>query len=212
MILDEFDSLDGSVISDLVAVFRNIYIGRTEDKADAFHKRYLLHGMALIGVRSVLGVENAKGSPFNVQRSIHIPNLTWEEVRSMFQWYEKESGQAVERDTIGRIYEETRGQPGLVSWLGELLTETFNREPDRPIGREEFEYALRRAVNALPNNNIMNILSKAKRQPYRETVMKMFRTDRKIEFAFDDPHQNFLYMNGAVAFEEVDDKLYVKFS
>ena len=35
LILDEFDSLDSSVISDLVAVFRNIFIGRTEDKADA---------------------------------------------------------------------------------------------------------------------------------------------------------------------------------
>jgi hypothetical protein len=36
--------------------------------------------MALIGVRAVLGVENVKGSPFNVQRSVHIPNLTHDEV------------------------------------------------------------------------------------------------------------------------------------
>jgi hypothetical protein len=38
-------------------------------------KDYLLHGMALIGVRAVLGVENVKGSPFNVQRSVHIPEF-----------------------------------------------------------------------------------------------------------------------------------------
>ena len=41
-------------------------------------------------MRSVLGIENEKGSPFNVQRSVHIPNLTYEEVEGMFKWYEKE--------------------------------------------------------------------------------------------------------------------------
>ena len=50
-------------------------------------KDYLLHGLALIGVRAVLGVENVKGSPFNVQRSLHIPNLTHDEVVYLFDCY-----------------------------------------------------------------------------------------------------------------------------
>ena len=36
---------------------------------------YLLHGLALVGVRAVLGIDSDRGSPFNVQRSLHVPNL-----------------------------------------------------------------------------------------------------------------------------------------
>jgi len=77
LILDEFDGLQEPVIALLVGFFRNIYTARQNqtDKSTA-EKDYLLHSMALIGVRTVLGVENVKGSPFNVQRSLHIPNLT----------------------------------------------------------------------------------------------------------------------------------------
>lgn len=60
LIIDEFDSLQSKVITDLATVFRNIYLQRRDEG-------YLLHGLALIGVRAVLGVENVSGSPFNVQ-------------------------------------------------------------------------------------------------------------------------------------------------
>jgi hypothetical protein len=127
LILDEFDTLPQAAINVLAAVLRNIYNSRQyqSDKPSA-EKDYLLHGVALIGVRAVLGIENQTGSPFNVQRSVHIPNLTFEEVQEMYRWYERESGQAVEQAVIDRVFYETQGQPGLVSWLGELLTETYN--------------------------------------------------------------------------------------
>jgi hypothetical protein len=94
LILDEFDALHQEGIGALVGAFRNIYIKRRDQIDKPTEKKsYLLHGAALIGVRSVLGIENVKGSPFNVQRSLHIPNLTEDEVAGMFKWYEKESGQ-----------------------------------------------------------------------------------------------------------------------
>ena len=77
-------------------------------------------------MRSVLGIENKAGSPFNVQRSLHIPNLTKAEVEEMYKWYERESGQQVEEAVIERVYYETQGQPGFVSWFGELLSENYN--------------------------------------------------------------------------------------
>ncbi len=212
LICDEFDALDDAVISGIVAIFRNIYNIRLKDPGPSAEKEYLLHSVALVGVRSVVGIENVKGSPFNVQRSMHIPNLTLEEVRSMFGWYEKESGQTVGSDVVDRVFAETWGQPGLVSWFGEMLTEVYNPRPDQPIDMKAFDYVFKRAIQVLPNNNILNIISKAKQAPYKETVLELFRTDRKIEFAFDDPHQNFLYMNGVVDFEEDDDALYVRFS
>ena len=84
LILDEFDALAPEAISGIVGVFRNIYNTRRDqlDKSSAA-KEYLLHGVALIGVRGVLGLENPRGSPFNVQRSLQIPNLTAAEVTQL---------------------------------------------------------------------------------------------------------------------------------
>ena len=80
----------------------------------------------------------------------------------MFKWYERESGQKVEQDVIDRLFYETQGQPGLVSWFGELLTEGYQfHKPDYslPITPENFDTVYQHAVNALPNNNILNIIN-----------------------------------------------------
>jgi hypothetical protein len=75
LFMDEFDSLPPVVIDRLVTLFRDMYLKRDS---------YWLHGLALIGVRAVLGVDSERGSPFNVQRSLHVPNLTSEEVTDLF--------------------------------------------------------------------------------------------------------------------------------
>ncbi len=214
LIMDEFDALCGEAISGLVGVFRNIYNLRDDDPRPCPEKQYLLHGVALIGVRSVLGVENAKGSPFNVQRSLHIPRLTADEVGQMFAWYTRESGQEVEPAVVERVYTETRGQPGLVSWFGELLTEGYGGycpDHDRPIVESDFDAVYADAVDALPNNNILNIISNARQKPYKQRVLELFRTDKKLRFRFDDPLTNFLYMNGVVDREKADGKNVLRF-
>jgi hypothetical protein len=169
----------------------------------------LLHGVALIGVRAVLGMENPRGSPgstslttsFNVQRSLHVPNLTFEEVQGLFDWYTRESGQAVEPAVVERLFYETRGQPGLTCWFGELLTETYNADRMRPIDTAVFEEAYGAASYVLPNNNILNIISKARQEPYKGYVLELFRTDEKVAFKYDDPTMNFLYLNGVIDWE-----------
>ncbi|MFN8495021.1 MAG: AAA-like domain-containing protein [Caldilineaceae bacterium] len=212
LILDEFDSLAPEAINGLVSVFRNIYNTRREqpDKSTA-EKDYLLHGMALIGVRSVLGLDNPRGSPFNVQRSMHIPNLTADEVAAMFHWYERESGQSIDPAVIERIYTELRGQPGLTSWFGELLTETYNQhEPTLTL--RDFEIAEGAAINRLPNANITNLISKASEQPHRDFLIELFQTEEKVLFKYDNPSINYLYMNGVIDEEVVNDgESYVRF-
>ncbi len=213
LIVDEFDALREDFVNSFANEFRDMHIRRqNESDRPSGEKSCLLHGLALIGVRSVLGIENVTGSPFNVQRSLHIPNLSGDEVGDMFEWYEKERGQRIEPGVVERLFCETRGQPGLVSWFGELLTETYNKKPKEPITMKHFGYVFRMAVKALPNNNIINIISKAKEEPHREVVLKFFRTDQKFGFAFDDPHLNFLYMNGVIDTEETNEDLYVRFS
>ena len=212
LILDEFDALTEGAISGLAGVFRNIYLQRQRqtDRASA-EKDYLLHSVALIGVRGVLGIESRAGSPFNVQRSLHIPNLTFAEVEAMFRWYARESGQPVAQAVIDRVYAQTRGQPGLTSWLGELLTETYNPDRSRPLDLAELDRVLLWATDGLGNANILNLISKAKQEPYRGVVLELFRTDEKLLFHYDDPLLSFLYLNGIVDIQETPDRLYVQF-
>ncbi len=202
LIMDEFDALPENAINAIVSAFRNIHIKRKDEMAKkAMEKSYLLHAVSLIGVRSVLGIENAKGSPFNVQQSLHIPNLTFDEVEGMFEWYGKETGHEIEPDVIKALFDETRGQPGLTCWLGELLTEGFEEysaDRSRPIRLKEFNFVYNAATSALPNNNIVNLISKAKEENNKRFLLEMFKTGEKLEFAFDEPTINALYMNGLV--------------
>jgi hypothetical protein len=213
LILDEFDALEEKAINTLVSAFRNIYNVRMDElNKPVEQKKYRLHGAALIGVRTVLGVENVKGSPFNVQRSLHIPNLAYDEVKDLFLWYERESGQKIEPDAIDKLYYKTNGQPGLTCWFGELLTETYNKQKDKPLTAMNFEEVYAVAVQALPNNNILNIISKAKQEPYKQIVLELFKTDEKIKFKYDDTNINYLYMNGVID-QEKDraSQYYIKF-
>lgn len=213
LMMDEFDALSEESISDITGVLRNIYLQRQQEiDKTTVQKSYLLHGVALIGVRAVLGIENATGSPFNVQRSLHIPNLIHAEVDGMFKWYEQESGQGVEQAVIDRVFVETQGQPGLVGWLGELLTESYNTHQPT-ITNHDFEIAYTAAINALPNNNISNVISKAKQEPHKQLVLELFKTHLRIPFRYDDPIINFLYMNGVVD-QQLEDPTtrYLKFA
>ncbi len=213
LVVDEFDAIAEVFINQFANEFRDMYIRRqNEFDKPSGEKSCLLHGLALIGVRSVLGIENAVGSPFNVQRSLHVPNLTFEETAGMFGWYERESGQAVDPCVVERLFYETRGQPGLTCWFGELLTEKYNDDKESPIDRARFEEVFLAALYLLPNNNILNIISKAKREPYRDIVLKLFKTDKKIEFRYDNAQLNFLYMNGVTDIEKAPESFYVRFS
>ena len=216
LIIDEFDALGATFINSFANAFRDMHMMRLNEAEKASgDKTCMLHGLALIGVRSVLGIENVSGSPFNVQRGLHIPNLTFEEVERMFRWHETESGQKVEPEVTQRLFYETRGQPGLTCWFGELLTEGFENQwvkPDVPITMKSFGKVYVAATDLLPNINIVNLISKAKQEPYREAVLELFKTSEKIPFRYDDPILNFLYMNGVIGYEEAADKPYVRFA
>lgn len=187
LLIDEFDSLPPRIIDRLIGIFRTMYLAR-----DA----YVLHGLALIGVRSVLGVDSPRGSPFNVQRSLQIPNLTRDEVVELFRQYQSESGQIVEADVVSAVYESTRGQPGLVSWFGELLTEKYNPGQDKSIGLNDWRRVYTRAMYVEWNNTLLNLGKKA-RGPHRRDVMRLF-TDPNVRFALEDEWCSFLYMNGII--------------
>ena len=191
LLIDEFDSLPGTVVDRLVTMFRDIYLDR---------ENHRLHGLALVGVRAVLGVESHRGSPFNVQRSLHVPNLTRAEVGELFEQYSMESGQRVEPEVVDALFDATRGQPGLVSWFGELLTEKYNPGRDQPISPRTWRKAYMRALHVEWNNTILNLVAKARKDPYRAYVVKLF-SESDLEFSLDRDWCNYLYLNGVIDYQ-----------
>ena len=194
LFIDEFDSLPPKVIDRLVTMFRDMYLKRED---------YLLHGLALIGVRAVLGVESHRGSPFNIQRSLHVPNLTREEVEEMFRQYREESNQKIEPEVVKRLYDSTRGQPGLVGWFGELLTEKFNPGKDCTIDMTQWNRTYRRSCSTEWNNTVLNLIKKAKGE-YREHILKLF-SKANLLFSLDADWCNYIYLNGIIDYETIID-------
>ena len=194
LFIDEFDSLPPAVIDRLVILFRDMYLKR---------ESYLLHGLALIGVRAVLGVDSERGSPFNVQRSLHVPNFTPEEVTDLFDQYQSESGQGIESEVVRAVYNVTRGQPGLVGWFGELLTETYNPGTETVLRWTTWEDVYRSALVKEWNNTVLNLVKKA-RGDYLPHVLELFgRQD--LPFSIDAQWCGYLYLNGIIDSELVAD-------
>jgi hypothetical protein len=130
-----------------------------------------------------LGVDSPRGSPFNVQRSLQIPNLTRDEVVEMFQQYQSESGQVVDPDVVQAVFDSTRGQPGLVGWFGELLTEKYNPGKDKPITSHPLGKRVpARITQRSWNNTLLNLGEKSARALTAHEVMKLF-TDPNVEFS-----------------------------
>jgi len=196
LFIDEFDKLPPHIIDRVVNLFRDMYLRRD---------KYLLHGLALIGVRSVLGLESQRGSPFNIQRSLHVPNFSEEEVTDLFRQYQDESGQKVEPWVVAEICKVTRGQPGLVCWFGELLTEKkYNPDRQNAIDAAAWRKAYHAALFREWNNTVLNLVKKAKGE-YEPQVLELFaRSD--IEFRLDTDWCNYLYFNGIIDAETATDE------
>jgi len=194
LVIDEFDKLPLTIIEGLVSLFREMYLNR---------KSYWLHGLALVGVRAVLGVESKSGSPFNIQSSLHIENLSFDEVNEMFDQYQKESAQHVEPDVIEKLYQKTLGQPGLIGWFGELLTEKYNQNPDNRINMKYWNHVYLKACEIEHNNTVRNIISKAKNE-YQSDVIKLF-TKADVHFSFLYDWCNYMYMHGLIGYEMVEE-------
>lgn len=193
LLIDEADMAPPLLLDWIVGRFGELYLSREKN---------WLHGLALIGVRAVLGIESKRGSPFNIQRSLHVPNFTLAEVTQLFQQYQEESGQSIDPALVEQVYRGTNGQPGLVGWFGELLTETYNPGAGKRIGQESWELVWHKARFVEPNNTVLNLIAKARQPEYQSFLLKLF-THSDLPFAFHDPVLSYLYMHGLIESETI---------
>ncbi len=99
---------------------------------------------------------------------------------------------------IGKVYEVTLGQPGLVSWFGELLTEKENPRRDRPLQMQHWKRVWNRARFKEPNNTVMNLIAKARNPQYQSFLVRLF-THSDLPFSFHQPVHNYLYLHGILS-------------
>jgi hypothetical protein len=191
LLIDEVDTTPPALLDLLIGRFREMYLDR---------EQHWLHGLALIGIRAVLGMDSQRGSPFNIQRSLHVPNLSFDEVKVLYQQYQEESGQVIEPAVVEAIYDNTKGQPGLVSWFGELLTEKYNPGKTQRIDRETWHLVWHKARFVEPNNTVMNLIAKAKIPEYQDYLIELF-THSDRPFYFHEPKCNYLYLHGIITSE-----------
>ena len=195
MLIDEIDTIPGDLLDLMVGQFRELYLHRKEN---------YLHGLALTGVRAVLGMDSQKGSPFNVQKSMHIQNFTKQEVIELYRQYQEESDQVIKPEIVSKVFEITNGQPGIVSWFGELLTEKYNPGKDKAIDMNTWKYAYHGACNTEYNATILNLIAKAKNE-YTEHVLRLF-SNSDIKFSLDEEWCNYMYMHGLITYDKVINK------
>ena len=188
LLIDEVDTIPLSLIDLMVAQFREMYLAPENN---------WLHGLALVGVRAVLGIESKQGSPFNVQRSLKVPNLTSDEVTELYHQYQDESGQQIEAAVVEKVYETTQGQPGLVSWFGEMLTEKYNPGQNQVIHNETWKLVWQKTRFVEPNNTVMNLIAKARMPEYQRFLIKLFG-NQNIAFSFHHPLCSYLYLHGII--------------
>lgn len=193
LLIDEADTAPPLLLDWIVGRFRELYLDR---------KTNWLHGLALIGVRAVLGIESKHGSPFNIQQSLHVPNFTQAEVEDLYRQYQAESRQTIDPAVVEQLYHDTNGQPGLVCWFGELLTEKYQPGLDQIIGHETWEWVRHKARFVEPNNTVMNLIAKARIPEYQGFLVKLF-TRSDLPFSFHEPMLSYLYMHGIIDSETV---------
>jgi hypothetical protein len=131
-----------------------------------------------------------------------VPNFTPEEVKELYRQYQEESGQQIEAAVVDKVYQSTKGQPGLVSWFGELLTEKYNPGDNPVIGMETWKLVWHKARFVEPNNTVMNLIAKARMSEYQAFLIKIF-THSDEQFSFHDPKCSYMYLHGLITSETI---------
>ncbi|GBC60728.1 hypothetical protein DENIS_1687 [Desulfonema ishimotonii] len=187
LFIDEFDTLPPRIKARLLRIFSAIRGDR---------KNYRLHSLALTGIYGVMCPEIPHITPVSAFRIMRLPNLTREEVREMFEAYQAESGQSVAPAVIDHICEVTCGHAGLVSWFGELLTETFNPGKGVPIRAEDWQKTYARACTTEWNSTVMFLLEQV-RGVFLVNITDLF-THTGIPFNPDADWCNFACLHGII--------------
>lgn len=187
LVIDEFEGIPETVLGDLMHTFRKIYHARED---------YALHALMLVGVSTLSELIVSHASPFNVVDELKLAYFSFEEVQELIAQYVEESGQPFEPEVVQAIYQNTKGQPGLVCALCSHLVEEIAKDRSRPVTMEGFYKTLQHFLTERFDKNIVNIVQQARTK--RSFMLRLLFSGEPIPFTVDDPNIGYLYAHGVI--------------
>jgi hypothetical protein len=149
LVIDEFEGIPDAVLSEMMHAFRQMYHQK---------KSHALHSLILVGVSTIAELIMSSASAFNVVEELKISYFTPAEVNLLIEQYVVESGQRFEDSVIKAIYDNTKGQPGLVCGL---IVHMLKNNKSRTVTMDDFLLTLNDFLMLKHNKNILNIVQKA---------------------------------------------------
>lgn len=174
LIIDEFDGIPSTALSDFLHTLRHIYIAG---------KPRCPHSVGIIGVKSIAQLNYDRSiSPFNIQDEFHLPNFTREQVQELLGQYTEEVGQAFVPDVIASIHKQTAGQPVLVNRFAQILTEELDIPKTEAITMTHFSKAHAQLLEE-DNANFTHLLTNIRRDPrFESLLMRIMARDEGVDF------------------------------
>lgn len=179
LIIDEFDGIPQTAVSDFLYSLRRIYISRTIPRSP--------YSFSIIGVKNItqLGYDRSI-SPFNIQDEFALPNFTFAQVHELLTQYTEEVGQAFTAEVIRSIHKQTGGQPFLVNRFGQILTEQMDIPKTETITMTHFAKAHTQLFEE-GNTNIDHLLTNIRRdRRFESLLMRIASYDRGLPFNPDN--------------------------
>ena len=191
LLIDEFDGIPQTVVSDFLYTLRQIYL------SDEMH---CPHSVGIVGVKSIAQLDYDRSvSPFKIQDEFKLPNFTLEQVQELLQQYTDEVGQAFAPEVIESIYKQTAGQPFLVNRFAQILTVELDISKTEPITIEHFSKSHSQLIRER-NTNLTHLVTNIRRDKQFETLlMRIASYDKGIPFILYDDRIGELATYGVIA-------------
>ena len=191
ILIDEFDGIPQTVVSDFLYALRQIYLS---------DEMYCPHSVGIVGVKSIRQLDYDRSiSPFNIQDEFHLPNFTLEQVTELLAQYTDEVGQAFDPKVIEALHKQTAGQPFLVNRCAQILTEELNVPKTEPITMEHFAKAHKRLLTE-GNTNIDHLRTNVRRdRRFEKMLLQIASYESGVLFNPDDALMNELVTYGVIA-------------
>ena len=190
LIIDEFDGIPQSVVSDFLHSLRHIYLS---------DELQCPHSISIVGVKSITQLNYDRSiSPFNIQDEFNLPNFSLTQVRALLSQYTEEVGQPFDPEVVIALHKQTAGQPFLVNRAAQILTEELEIPKTETIAMEHFLVAHTHLLEER-NTNIDHLLTNIRRDHrFESLLMRICSYERGVPFNLDNEIISELTMYGVI--------------
>ena len=191
LLIDEFDGIPRTVISNFLYSLRQIYLSQ---------EMQCPYSVGIVGVRSIAQLDYDRSvSPFNIQDEFKLPNFTLEQIQELFQQYTNEVGQTFDPEVIASIHKQTAGQPFLVNRFGQILTEALDIPKTETFTMAHFSKAHAQLLEE-NNTNLTHLTTNIRRdRRFERLLMRITAAEESVNFNLRDELINELFTYGVIA-------------